>query len=84
MAFPLPRRRIGAARLAQRRPPPNAFVIVMEMTDRHGMIIPLMVAAMIRHAVSRLVCPAPLYRALAAGFLPKRAPPQAAHAQARR
>lgn len=51
--------------------PITAFVIVMEMTDNHDMIIPLMVAAMMAHGVSKLVCPTPLYRSLALGFLPR-------------
>jgi len=52
--------------------PITAFVIVMEMTDNHDLIIPLMVAAMMAHAVSKLVCPTPLYRSLAINFLPHR------------
>lgn len=55
--------------------PITAFVIVMEMTDKHDMIIPLMVAALVAHAVSKLVCPTPLYRSLAARFLPRHAKP---------
>jgi H+/Cl- antiporter ClcA len=51
--------------------PITAFVIVMEMTDKHDLLIPLMVSAMIASAVSKLVCPTPLYRSLAAGFLRK-------------
>jgi H+/Cl- antiporter ClcA len=51
--------------------PITAFVIVMEMTDKHDLLIPLMVSAMIASAVSKLVCPTPLYRALATGFLSK-------------
>jgi H+/Cl- antiporter ClcA len=52
--------------------PITAFVIVMEMTDNHDMIIPLMVSAMVANAVSKLVCPTPLYRSLAINFLPQR------------
>ena len=52
--------------------PITAFVIVMEMTDNHDMIIPLMVAAMVANAVSKLVCPTPLYRSLAFNFLPQK------------
>ncbi len=52
--------------------PITAFVIVMEMTDNHDLIIPLMLAAMVAHGVSKLVCPTPLYRSLAANFLPHR------------
>jgi Chloride channel protein EriC len=49
--------------------PITAFVIVMEMTDSHEMILPLMATAFLGHAVSRLVCHRPLYKALAEGFL---------------
>lgn len=49
--------------------PITAFVIVMEMTDSHAMILPLMATAFLAHAVSRLVCHQPLYKALAEGFL---------------
>jgi len=52
--------------------PITAFVIVMEMTDNHTMAIPLMAAAMIAYATSRLVCPVPLYKALAVRFLAPR------------
>jgi H+/Cl- antiporter ClcA len=36
--------------------PITAFVIVMEMTDNHDMVVPLMLAT----AVSRMICPRPL------------------------
>ncbi len=49
--------------------PITAFVIVMEMTDNHAMILPLMGASFIAYSVSRLVCPKPVYKALAEGFL---------------
>lgn len=49
--------------------PITAFVIVMEMTDNHEMVLPLMAAALIGHGASRLVCRRPLYRALADAFL---------------
>lgn len=49
--------------------PITAFVIVMEMTDDHGMILPLMAASFIGYAISRIVCPVPLYQALAQPFL---------------
>jgi H+/Cl- antiporter ClcA len=49
--------------------PITAFVIVMEMTDNHDMVLPLMATALIATAVSRLVCPRPLYRTLAERFL---------------
>jgi H+/Cl- antiporter ClcA len=49
--------------------PITAFVIVMEMTANHGMVVPLMAAAMISYGVSRMVCPVPLYHALARRFI---------------
>lgn len=44
--------------------PLTSFVIVMEMTMQHAMVLPLMVAAAIATAVSKLLSP-PLYRTLA-------------------
>lgn len=44
--------------------PITAFVIVTEMTDNHAMVLPLMAAALIAHAASRLVCPEGNYHAL--------------------
>lgn len=49
--------------------PITAFVIVMEMTDNHEMILPLMAASLIANACSRLVCPTPLYHTLAQNFI---------------
>lgn len=49
--------------------PITAFVIVMEMTDNHGMVVPLMAAAVIAYGTSRLVCPRSLYHVLAEQFL---------------
>jgi H+/Cl- antiporter ClcA len=49
--------------------PITAFVIVTEMTDNHAMVIPLMAAALIAYAASRLVCPEGIYHALAKNFL---------------
>jgi chloride channel protein, CIC family len=48
--------------------PITAFVIVTEMTDNHAMVVPLMAAALIAHATSRLVCEG-VYHALAKGFV---------------
>jgi H+/Cl- antiporter ClcA len=48
--------------------PITAFVIILEMTANHTMVIPLMIAAMLGYGVSRLLCPTPLYHALAEGF----------------
>jgi len=49
--------------------PITAFIIVIEMTDNHNMVLPLMTTALIASGVSRLICPKPLYRALAERFL---------------
>jgi H+/Cl- antiporter ClcA len=50
--------------------PITAFVIVMEMTDNHDLLLLLMVTAFVAYGTSRLVCPTPIYRILALGFLP--------------
>ena len=55
--------------------PITSFVIVSEMTQDHAMVIPLMVAALIADAVSRLVCKDGLYHRLSTVFLPRDAPP---------
>lgn len=49
--------------------PITAFVIVMEMTNNHTMLLPLMATAFIAYGASRLVCHEPIYRSLAQGFL---------------
>lgn len=49
--------------------PITASVIVMEMTDNPDILLALMATAIIAHGTSRLVCPTPIYRALAAQFL---------------
>lgn len=55
--------------------PITAFVIVMEMTDDHAMVVPLMATALIAYGVSRLICPRRLYEALAESFhKPQRTP----------
>lgn len=51
--------------------PITAFVIVMEMTGSSTMLIPLMATALIAKAVSHLVCPTPIYQALAEAYLYK-------------
>ncbi|HHJ18177.1 MAG TPA: chloride channel protein [Gammaproteobacteria bacterium] len=51
--------------------PITAFVIVMEMTDNHGLLLPLMATAFIAYITSRFVCPEPIYRVLALNFLPE-------------
>lgn len=54
--------------------PITAFVIVSEMTDNHGLLVPLMLAALIAQAASRLVCKEGIYHALAKNYLPKPVP----------
>jgi len=55
--------------------PITAFVIVMEMTDNHDMVVPLMLATLLATAVSRVVCPRPLYKSLANNYLARVRPP---------
>ncbi len=49
--------------------PITAAVIVMEMTDNRELMVPLMATSFVAFGVSRLVCPHPLYKALAMKFL---------------
>ena len=49
--------------------PITAFVIIMEMTSSHSLLLPLMATALIARGVSGLVCPRPIYQALADNFL---------------
>lgn len=52
--------------------PITAFVIVMEMIDNHEMVLPLMAAAFIAKACSRLVCPTPIFHTMAVNFIGKK------------
>jgi H+/Cl- antiporter ClcA len=52
--------------------PITAFVIVIEMTRDSDMALPIMAASLIAHGFSRLVCPRPVYKALAKSFRPAR------------
>jgi H+/Cl- antiporter ClcA len=49
--------------------PITAFVIVMELTNNQDMLFPLMAAAFIAYATSRLVCRVPIYRALSQRYI---------------
>ncbi len=51
--------------------PITAFVIIMEMTDNHEMLLPLMSAAFIANLCSKLICPAPLFHTMAVNFISK-------------
>ena len=53
--------------------PLTALVIVMEMTDNRGLMLPLMAVVLLGRASSALVCREPLYRSLAQRFLPQAA-----------
>ena len=49
--------------------PITSFVLVMEITATHEMLIPLMVASFIATGTSKLVCPKPLYQQLSEAYL---------------
>ena len=49
--------------------PITTFVIVIEMTNNHQLVLPLMATALLASATSRLICPWPIYKALSEGFL---------------
>jgi H+/Cl- antiporter ClcA len=49
--------------------PITAFVIVLEMTGNDAMAVPLMATSVIAYGASKLVCPKPIYHALADFFL---------------
>lgn len=54
------------------RAPVTSFIIMMEMTDSHQMLVPLMTASVIASAISKLICPTPLYHKLADRFSPSK------------
>lgn len=64
--------------------PITAFVIVAELTDNHGMLLPLMATAVIAEATARQICREGIYHELARGFrgpvaaVPARAAPASA------
>lgn len=49
--------------------PITSFVIVTEMTNDHAMVVPLMAAAFIARAASRLICREGVYHALSKNFV---------------
>jgi H+/Cl- antiporter ClcA len=51
------------------RAPITSFVIVSEMTGNHQMLVPLMAAALIANACSKMVCREGVYHALARRYL---------------
>ncbi|WP_325394043.1 chloride channel protein [Undibacterium sp.] len=52
------------------RAPVTSFIIMMEMTDSHQMLLPLMAASVIASGASKLICPTALYHALSKKFIP--------------
>jgi H+/Cl- antiporter ClcA len=54
--------------------PLTAFIIVMEMTNNQNMLIALIATAFIAKGTSHLVCPVPLYSALADAFTRRNKP----------
>lgn len=56
--------------------PITAFVIVTEMTNDHSMVVPLMAAAFIGRAASRVLCREGVYHALSKNFLAATTPPK--------
>ena len=52
------------------RAPLTSFIIMMEMTDSHQMLMPLMATALIASAASKKVCATPLYHTLAERMMP--------------
>jgi H+/Cl- antiporter ClcA len=56
--------------------PITAFVIVMEMTGNQSMLLPLMAASFIAYGTSTIICPQPVYRALAKAFHQKQQEPE--------
>lgn len=51
--------------------PITGFVIVMEMTDQHELIVPMMASALLAAGVSRSICTTPIYSMLADSFRPE-------------
>jgi len=49
--------------------PITAFVIVMEMTDNHDLVLAMMAASLLGSGTSKLVCNKPIYHALAENFI---------------
>jgi H+/Cl- antiporter ClcA len=50
------------------RAPATSFIITMEMTNSHEMLLSLMITALVATSISKFICPTPLYHALADRF----------------
>lgn len=62
--------------------PMTAFVIILEMTDGHANVIPLMLASVLGYGTARLIAPEPLYHALSRLIVADELRRQRAEAQA--
>jgi H+/Cl- antiporter ClcA len=49
--------------------PITAFIIVLEITGRQSLPVPLIAVSVIASTISRLICPVSLYHALAKAFI---------------
>lgn len=49
--------------------PLTAIIIIMEMTDNQGILLPVMAVALIADGISKIINPQPIYRALAEDFI---------------
>lgn len=49
--------------------PLTAFVIIMEMTNSHDLLLPMMATAFIANGTSKLICPLSLYAGLTQNYL---------------
>ncbi|MEJ2059139.1 MAG: chloride channel protein [Gammaproteobacteria bacterium] len=56
--------------------PITSFVIVVEMTANHELVLPLMATAFIAYVVSKLICPTAIYQELAIAFRPPQEAPK--------
>ncbi|PCH82968.1 MAG: chloride channel protein [Piscirickettsiaceae bacterium] len=52
--------------------PLTAFVIIMEMTNSHDLLLPMMATAFIANGTSKLICPLSLYEGLTQHYLAKK------------
>jgi len=51
--------------------PLTAFVIIMEMTNSHALLLPMMATAFIANGTSKIICPLSLYEGLTQNYLPQ-------------
>ena len=49
--------------------PITAVIIVMEMTDDNHLLLPLMATSLLADGISKMICPEPIYQAMAKDFL---------------